>query len=114
MRPQYIMGLAFIWVMCTLFGLMMGGVWFGTHDASMMNWLTGYSSWEAAGMFAVITVPIGFFLHGLPALILFDYPFFAGELSIIRWILIAVFASATVFVVASTFGYSFTSMFGRR
>lgn len=114
MRPQYIMGLAFIWVMCTAISMWFGGTWFGDEDASMMNWLTGYSSWEAAGMFALITVPIGFFIHGLPALILFDYPFFYGELSIIRWILIALFASATVFTIATAYGVSFTSMFGRR
>ena len=114
MRPQYIMGLTLIWAICTLVGLMMGGAWFADEDTNLMNYLTGYSSWEAGGMFAIITVPIGFFIHGLPKLILFDYPFFAGELALIRWVLIAVFASATVFVVASTFGYSFTSMFGRR
>jgi predicted membrane protein len=63
----------------------------------MLNWLTGYNVSSVATIFNIILVPVAFFVHGIPTLILFDYPFFTGALTILQWILRATFGMGTVY-----------------
>lgn len=114
MRVQHLMFLAFIWVMLTLVGLMFSGSWIGSTEVTLCQYLTGYNSFFGGGVLGFISTGIGFFTHGLPKLILFDYPFLQGGMSIIRFILIAVFATGTVYAVAQDSRVSTTSIFGRR
>ena len=97
MRIQHLMGLGFLWIWCTAIALLFSGMWFGSNQGSMLNWLTGYNVSSVATIFNIILVPVGFFVHGVPALILFDYPFFSGTLTILQWLLRATFGLGTVY-----------------
>ena len=90
------MGLGFLWIWCTAISLLFSGMWFGSAQGSMLNWLTGYNVSSVATIFNIILVPVAFFVHGIPTLILFDYPFFSGALTILQWILRATFGMGTV------------------
>ena len=97
MRIPHLMGLGFMWIWCTAISLLFSGMWFGSAQGSMLNWLTGYNVSSVATIFNIILVPVAFFVHGIPTLILFDYPFFTGALTILQWILRATFGMGTVY-----------------
>jgi len=91
------MGLGFLWIWCTAIALLFSGMWFGSNEGQILNWLCHYDVSSVAVIFNIILVPVTFFLHGVPALILFDYPFFSGPLTIIQWLLRATFGMGTVY-----------------
>jgi hypothetical protein len=107
------MFLAFILIMGNLFCLMLDGAWLGADDMNLMNYLTGYSNFQSAGAWAVVTVPLGFFVHGLPKMLFWDFSFFDGAFAIVRWILMIVSIGA-VWAVGQEFRGTITSIFGRR
>lgn len=56
-----------------------------SQHLDIMNELTGISISQLGGLTAIPVMAIGFFTHGLPKLMSWDYPFFTGSFSIIRW-----------------------------
>ena len=70
MRIPHLMGLGFMWIWCTAISLIFSGMWFGSAQGSMLNWLTGYNVSSVATIFNIILVPVAFFVHGIPTLIL--------------------------------------------
>lgn len=113
MRPQYVMFLAFILIIGNLFCLMLDGAWLGADDQTLMNYMTGYDSFNSAGVWAVVTVPIGFFTHAIPKMLFWDFAFLDGGFEIVRWILM-VFSIGAVFALGIEFRSTITSIFGRR
>jgi len=88
MRPQLIMFFAFVTLVSNLLCGFMDGLWLQPADLNLMNYMTGYNSWTE-GFLPVVAPVIGFFTHGLPKLIFWDFSFLDGGLSFIRWILMA-------------------------
>jgi len=113
MRPQMIMFFALILIVCNLMCLIMDGAWLGAEDLSLMNYLTGYDSFQSAGVFAIVTVPFGFFLHGVPKMLFWDFSFLSGGLEIIKWVMMTLSIGA-VFALGIEFRSTITSIFGRR
>jgi len=70
MRVQHLMGLGFMWNLVHRYFLIFSGMWFGSAQGSMLNWLTGYNVSSVATIFNIILVPVAFFVHGIPTLIL--------------------------------------------
>lgn len=113
MSNKFVMFLAFILIICNLICLIIDGAWLGAEDQTLMGYLTGMNSLQAANWTAIFTIPIGFITHGFPKLILWDYSFFSGSLQIIRWILFVISIGA-VWALAQEFRNTATSLFGRR
>lgn len=113
MRPQYIMFLAFALIVGNLLCLIIEGGYFGAEDVTLMNYLTGYSGVEAAGTWAVPKMIAGFFTHGFPKLIMWDFSFFSGGLAIIKWILF-VFSIGAIYAIARDFIPAISQIFARR
>jgi hypothetical protein len=113
MRPQYIMFLAFCLLIGNLLCLIMDGAWLGADDVTLMSYMTGMSNLQTASWTAIFTVPFGFFTHGLPRMLLWDFSFFSGNMAIIRWFLM-VFSIGAIWGVSSTFFSSIQGIFNRR
>ena len=113
MNPKFVMFLAMILIICNIICLIIDGAWLGVEDQTLMEYMTGMNTLQAAGWTAIFTVPIGFITHGFPKLILWDYSFFSGALQIIRWILFAISIGA-IWAMVTQFMNAATSLFGRR
>lgn len=113
MRPQFIMFLAFCLLIGNILCLIMDGAWLGATDVTLMSYLTGMTSLQTASWTAIFTVPYGFFTHGLPRMLLWDFSFFSGSWAIVRWILFTISIGA-IFAVASMFFTSIQGIFTRR
>lgn len=68
------------------------GSYFSAEDVDMMNALTGYSVLEVsgAGVLAIPKLAGGFFTHGLPQMLLWQYSFLSGGWEIFRWFLFVI------------------------
>jgi hypothetical protein len=91
------MGLGFLWIWATIISLLFSGMWFGTREGSMLSWFLGYNPHTLAAIVNIVLVPIAFFVHGIPTLLFFDYPFFSGALSILQWTLRVTFGMGTIY-----------------
>jgi len=84
-------------MVCTF---MEGGNLFGQSDIDVVNSLVGYSVVDIEGV-GIASIATGFFIHGLPKLILWDYSFFTGGWVIIRIILICTLSLGLIWGVVS-------------
>ncbi len=87
MSVRWVGGLTFVWVLCTLISLIIDGAWYGAGELSIMNSLTGYSVVDIGGITAIPKMAIGFLTHGLPKLISWNYAFFTGRFTVLRWVM---------------------------
>jgi hypothetical protein len=104
-------------VFCLLIGnflcLIIDGVWFQADDVSLMGYLTGMNNLKTASWTMIFTVPFNFFTHALPRMLLWDFSFLSGGLSIVRWFLMVISVGA-IWAVAQEFRLTVQSIFGRR
>lgn len=113
MRPQFIMFLAFILLAGNFLCLIIEGDWIGSTDVTIMGWLTGVNNLQTASLVSILTLPFAFLTHGFPKLISWDFSFFQGSLSIIRWFLF-IFSIGAIFAMAQEFRYTIMGIFNRR
>ena len=112
-KAHLFMYLAFILLMSNIISMLLDGSWVSAEDLNLMNWLTGYTSYEAAGAWAIPALGWGFLTEGLPRMIMWDFSFLRGALEIIRWI----FMTLSVGVVgglAIQFAPNIQNLFARR
>jgi len=103
MSPKWIAGLTFIFVLATAVSLIVEGAYFGQEEVDVLNALTGYTVIEAGGILAIPKLVIGFFTHGLPKLLLWDYVWFdMYNLHILRFCLMALSAAVVWGVIQVT------------
>ena len=115
MHPKLIMFCVFIFVVGTLLSLIIEGGYFGSQEVGIMNQLTGYTTLQIAGT-GIWTVPklvVGFFTHGLPKLIMWDYGFLEGEAAIFKWIVLYPISAGVVWGIALVFIPAVQGIFGR-
>lgn len=103
MSVRWIAGLSFVWILGTLVSLIIEGAWLGTEDLSIINSMTGYSVIEMGGIMGIPKMAIGFFTHGLPKIISWDYAFFTGRLFILRVIMTISFSGAVIWGLIQVF-----------
>ncbi len=113
MRPQWVVYLAFILLMGNFLSLLLQGTYFQAEDLTVMNFLTGYSSVQAAGSFGVVKMAIGFFTTGIPRLIMWDFVFLQGQAEIIKWFFM-VLTIGTIFGMGLIFIETIRGLFARR
>jgi len=112
MSVRWVAGLSFVWVLCTLVSLIMEGAWYGSEELSILNSLTGYSVVEAGGIFAIPKMAIGFLTHGLPKLMSWNYAFFTGRFTVLRWVMVC-FSVAVVWGLIQVFLPTLQGIMGR-
>ncbi|BAZ97542.1 MAG: hypothetical protein QQM50_01685 [Dehalococcoides mccartyi] len=85
--------------------LIVEGTYIGTAEVDLLNSLTGYSIMEVSGGGGLDIPKIagGFFLHGLPKMLMWDYSFFEGSWSIFRFALMFVVSGGVVIGLAMLF-----------
>lgn len=103
MTPNKISMLAFMWFWCTLICLFIEGAWFGSRELAIANYLTGYNTVDLGGLWGIPRVVIGFFTHGFPALISWDYVFLQGGFAIVRLGLSLTLSAGAVWGLVSAF-----------
>lgn len=103
MSVKMIMYFAWAWVICTLVCLFIEGGYFGDTEINIINQLTGYNTLELGGIWGIPRIIIGFFTHGFPKLITWDYSFFEGTWALIRIILIAVLSVGAIWGLVQLF-----------
>ena len=102
LSPKIVMFLGFCLIMMSLVcAFLEGGNVIGQTDVDMVNEWTGYNVIQD-GNVNLIVLAGGFFIHGLPKMILWEYSFFNGGLVIIRIILILVFSGGVLWGVYSS------------
>jgi len=55
----------------------------------------------------------GFFTHGIPKLILWDYSFLEGEWAIVKWVILYPISAGVVYGMALVFIAALQGIFGR-
>lgn len=113
MKGERIEFLAFCLLAGNLISLIIDGAWFQPDDHDLMKYLTGISIEQTASWTAIFTLPIGFFTHAIPKLLLWDFVFFTGTLELVRWFCLVV-SIGTIYVVASQYSGTIQNIFGRR
>ena len=79
----------FVFIVGTLLSLAVCGSWLGTEEVDTVKYLTGYTSLElsAAGAWSIPKQFAGFFTHGLPSMLTWNYPFLdSGFGAIFKWV----------------------------
>ena len=103
MLDRLIMFCYFCFMSGTLLNLAIEGNWIGGMEVNIINQLTGYTSIEVqtAGLWAIPKQLAGFFTHGLPKLITWDYSYLeSGYPAIFKWtILYAISAGVVIGII---------------
>jgi len=105
MGPKLTMFMMFVFVLGTLVSLTLEGAWVGQQEMDLVNNMTGYSMIElqGAGFWAIPKMGWGFLTIGLPKVLLWDYSFFEGTWSLLRWVLVGTISVACVWGIAQMF-----------
>lgn len=105
MGPKMVMFIMFCFFWCGLVSLFIEGAWYGSTDIDLVDNLTGFSIMQIqdAGFWAIPKAGVGFFTHGLPKVLLWDYAFFTGDFQIIRWGMVIIFTTALIWAVSQSF-----------
>lgn len=86
--PKLMMFFAFILIMGTIVGIGSEGVYTsGDEVEDLSESLTGFSVNELSGLGGVVVGASGFFAHGLPKMLLWDYPMFESDIASLHWFL---------------------------
>ena len=113
MRPQLIMFLGAILAAGTLISMTFGGGWFGSTDVSTINAVAGFKSATIVGSWSVPVPNIDFVTSGLAALLKWDFAFFDGSASLIRWFLIFIVSAGVTWGLFSVMIYTISGLFPR-
>lgn len=99
------MFISFVFLIGTLACLILEGTYFGQREFDILNSLTGYTIVQVsgAGLWSIPKLGVGFMLHGLPKLILWDFSFFTGGWFLFRVVLIATLSVGVVWGVITMF-----------
>lgn len=102
MSSKIIIFIVFLFVVGTTVSLIIEGTFIGSgEEMNIMQALTGYNTLEVAGG-GGISIPklgMGFFLVGLPKVIMWDYSFLSGGWGIIKWFLLYPISAGVVYAV---------------
>ncbi len=80
MSSKLIMFVYFVFFTGNFICMIIAGEYITSGDMNLMNALTGYSNIQLAGP-GILTIPklgAGFFIHGLPTMIFWNYSFLTG------------------------------------
>jgi len=115
MGPKLLLGLTFAFFFCTVISFAVDGIWFGTSDLDVANELTGYSiqQLQGSGFWAVPQLGWGFFTHGFPQMLTWDYSYLEGSLFPLRLGLIIIFSTIFVWAIVTTFISVIQGVFSR-
>lgn len=106
MKAQIIMFCYFAFMVGTILNLAIEGSWIGGQEVSMINQLTGYTNVEiqSAGVWAIPKQVAGFFSHGIPKLIAWDYSYLdSGFPALFKWTVLYAISAGVVFGVVQLF-----------
>lgn len=113
LSKNFVMFLAFCLLVGNFLCLVIDGVWFQADDVNLMGYLTGMNNLGTGSWATVFTAPIGFFTHGFPKMIMWDFSFLQGSFQIVQWFLF-IFSIGAIFAMAQEFRATITSFFARR
>jgi hypothetical protein len=108
------MGLAFVFIVGTLMCLFIEGSYIGAEEVELMNQLTGYNTLQLTGtsLWEIPKLAVGFFTHGLPKMIMWDYSFFDGGWGIVKWIFCYPISCGVVYGIGVLFKDVLTGILG--
>ena len=86
MGSKAIMFLCFVFLTGNICCMIIAGEYWDEGDMSLLQSLTGYTNVElsGAGVLAIPKLGLGFFSHGLPTLLFWNYPFLDGGFELFK------------------------------
>lgn len=106
MRPKLIMFCYFAFMVGTLLCLTIEGSWLGDEEVGLVNQLTGYTTLEVqgAGVWSIPKQIGGFFTHGIPKLITWNYSYFDNSYAaLFKWTILYAISAGVVWGVIQVF-----------
>lgn len=106
MKPKLLMFCFFAFMAGTLLNLTIEGTALGAEEMSLVNQLTGYTNIEiqSAGVWALPKQVAGFFTHGLPKIIAWDYSYLEdGYPAIFKWTVLYAISAGVVWGIILVF-----------
>jgi hypothetical protein len=90
------MFLSLLFVVGILLSLTLGGVWLGAQDVETINSISVFRNVNFFGLITVAVPNVAYFTTGMAKLVQFDFAFFDGGFALLRFILVAVIGSGTL------------------
>ncbi len=84
MSPKYLNFFLYSWFVSTLICLVIEGTYFGSVQGTVINELSLIQAIKSGGIFAIGSATVNFF-HALQRILLWDYSFYSGGYTILRW-----------------------------
>lgn len=114
MRPHQIMFMGLILATGTIISLTFGGLWLGAEEMAMQSAFTMFKQANILGTWAVTVPNISFFISGAKSLIMMDFAFFGGILSVVQWFLMLTIGLGLTWGFYTIMIGTIQGLFGRR
>lgn len=97
----------------TLISMTFGGGWFGSTDITSINAIAGFRDATIMGSWSVPVPNIDFVTSGLAALVKWDFAFFEGGASLLRWFFVTTIGAGVMWGLFSVVIYTISGLFPR-
>lgn len=105
MSSKMMMGIFFIFICGQILCLICEGAWLGDSDMQVINELIGFdiTTLDGANPLEMVSAGWGFFTHGIPNMLSWDYSFFYGTFALVKIILLFPLSVGVVWGLISLF-----------
>lgn len=114
MRPHQVMFMGLVLAAGTIVSLTFGGAWLGSAEIGLQESFTVFKQANILGTWAVTVPNITFFLVGARSLIMMDFAFFGGILSLAQWFLMLTIGLGLTWGFYTVMIGTIQGLFGRR
>jgi hypothetical protein len=115
MSSKLIMFVFFVFLTGNIVCMIAAGEYFDAGDMNLMQSLTGYSNLQLSGA-GILTIPklgVGFFMHGLPMMLFWNYPFLDGGWELFKYFVLFPFTIGVIAVMGMLVFNVAQGIFGR-
>jgi hypothetical protein len=114
MRSQYVMFLGLIFGAGTLISLTYGGNWLNSTDLEIANSMSVFKDASLFGIWSITLPNVDFFFTGMKSLLMMDFGFFPGTLSLLQWFMVLVISLGALWGIYTIIISVVQSAIGRR
>lgn len=112
MSPKLLNFFLYCWFISTFICMVLEGTYFGSTQNSIINQLSVIQAIKAGGIFSIGSATINFF-SGLMRILLWDYSFYEGGFTILRYFWLTVLSPGVVWGVFQGLAYIFAQFIPR-
>lgn len=109
MSPKYIQFFGMAWFISVLICMVLEGSYFSSHENTVINDLSILTTLKVGGLVPIPAFNIYFF-RGIYRLLVFDYSFYTGGFTILRYFWMATLSAGVVWGIAQVFAPVFANL----